>query len=368
MKQTTNRSKLINENTGTDILAKMLSDVGITVVYKKVRTAYCDLENKVVIIPFWDVSKLTSIALRAHEVGHMLYSPLSDFHAVTTLEHHLVKQAGIKHQKMIKKYVNVLEDVRIERLISMKYRGLSRILAAAHTEMFHSGFYKGHEEKEELINVEGVKTIIDKILILSRLGTQQTGVQFTPEDMEWYELARTTETFTDVVALAIRIYMLEEHSQQNSDFDGLLEMIGKVSKELLKQIKEDVARQMKKEKKERAEKEKNMTQAEKEEAEPFEDDEIVKIDGESEEGEESGESDNESDSESNESENRSEEASSGKSKSMEHGSNLEELYDAAKENHAVQDGKSGSITVQSVARAHEYFSTISKKLNEKIFF
>ena len=89
-------------------LVKLLAEEDDTVCYQSVPTASFNLETREITLPIWknkseDVMDMMSL----HEVGHALYTPMD-----------LMKNGkdkGVEHS-----FVNVLEDVRIEKMIQDK--------------------------------------------------------------------------------------------------------------------------------------------------------------------------------------------------------------------------------------------------------
>ena len=90
-------------------LAKLLATENITVQFAAVETASFDVKNRVLLIPTYkDMSSQCLDLFVGHEVGHALWTPADGI-----LEH--VKD------KNFHTFMNVVEDVRIERKIQAKY-------------------------------------------------------------------------------------------------------------------------------------------------------------------------------------------------------------------------------------------------------
>ena len=97
------------------ILAKLLATENITVEHKKISTAYFDTKNRVMALPIWkQMSPELYDLLLGHETGHALYTPNEGWH----------DNLKDKTKKGYKTYLNVIEDVRIERAIQEKFPGL----------------------------------------------------------------------------------------------------------------------------------------------------------------------------------------------------------------------------------------------------
>lgn len=83
----------------------------ITVVHKKIPTAYFDVKNRVLACPIFkdDMSSELYDLFMGHEVGHALNTPLEGLHST------------MKENRTLKGYLNVVEDVRIETAIKNKF-------------------------------------------------------------------------------------------------------------------------------------------------------------------------------------------------------------------------------------------------------
>ena len=93
-------------------LAKLLATEDLIVESKKVKTAQFNVQSRVLTLPQWDkASENVYDSLVAHEVGHALYTPNEDWR----------EKVQVPQQ-----FVNVTEDVRIEKLMKRRYGGLSK--------------------------------------------------------------------------------------------------------------------------------------------------------------------------------------------------------------------------------------------------
>ena len=135
-----------------DTLAKLMATENITVIHKKVPTAYFDVKSRILCIPMLkeDMSQSLNDLFAGHEVGHALYTPVDGWHDS------ICEKGGL-----FKGYLNVIEDCRIEEKVKNKYPGLRR------------SFYKGYEElaTDDFFGIKGK----DQLLILRSLY-KKTGV------------------------------------------------------------------------------------------------------------------------------------------------------------------------------------------------
>ena len=169
-------------------LAKLLATENITVEHRKVSTACFDVDKRLLILPIWKTaSSAVYDLLVGHEVGHALYTPAEDFGNTP------------------KDFVNVLEDVRIEKMIKVTYPGLRK------------SFYEGYNElwDQDFFGVKGED--INNISFIDRINLYYKGkrtIEFSLEEEIYVRRAEQTKTFKDVVELAKELYEYCEKKQE----------------------------------------------------------------------------------------------------------------------------------------------------------
>jgi hypothetical protein len=183
-------------------LAKLLATENITVQFAAVETASFDVKNRVLLIPTYkDMSSECLDLFVGHEVGHALWTPCDGI-----LEH--VKD------KDFHTFMNVVEDVRIERKIQAKYPGLKKQFFSAYGQLNDGDFFgvKNMDTKDMLF--------IDRLNLKAKLGVRFEGM-FNEVEQDFYTRSQTTETFEEVIALAKEIYEYckqeQEEKQQGQD-------------------------------------------------------------------------------------------------------------------------------------------------------
>jgi hypothetical protein len=168
----------------TDLIAKLLANEDITVVHANAETASFDIINRVLTLPTWKDSSADLIGmLVGHEVGHALY---------TTQEY---MDHEFKDSYAFKTYLNVLEDVRIEKFMKRRYPGIRKTFLAGYKELNDRDFFE--VKSRDLNDI----LLIDKINLYFKAG-YDCGVSFSKKEKQFVDRAEKTETIPDVIQLA----------------------------------------------------------------------------------------------------------------------------------------------------------------------
>jgi len=168
-------------------LAKLLATENLNVEHRQVPTAYFELDSRTLCLPIWkNVSGTVYDLLVGHEVGHALYTPV---------------EYGAVSQAIPQDILNVLEDVRVEKLMKRRYPGLSKSFYYGYNEMNDMDFF---EIKDKDL---GKMSLIDRINMHYKVGVvgNRTIVHFERDEMEWVNRAGETETWDDLVDLAFAL-------------------------------------------------------------------------------------------------------------------------------------------------------------------
>jgi len=162
------------------VLARLLANENISVVRGNFSTASFDTVNRVMRLPTWkDLSKDAYDLLVGHEVGHALFTPG---------EAHKLRVEGIPFP-----YINIIEDIRIEKMILRKYPGLV------------SNFKRGYNYLTFDRDLFGVKNAdLSTLKFMDRLNIQSKvrdliNIEFSEEEKYYFDLAMRVETFDDVI-------------------------------------------------------------------------------------------------------------------------------------------------------------------------
>ena len=177
-------------------LARLLATENLVVEHRSVPTAQFDVERRVLTLPNWDrASSIVYDMLVGHEVGHALFTPNEDW----TLK-----------VQVPQSYVNVVEDVRIEKLMKRKYPGLRKSFAGGYAELNALDFFEIQDE--DLTEF----ALIDRINLHYKVGAAAL-IPFTEEEKVFVTRAANTETFDEVLSLAKDIRSFVEAQQQEQE-------------------------------------------------------------------------------------------------------------------------------------------------------
>ena len=177
-------------------LAKLLAEEDIHVVHRNQSTAMFDVKNRELSLPIWkEMSKNIQDLMTLHEVGHALWTPLEQLEKA-------------RNENIEFSFVNVLEDVRIEKLVQKKYPGSVRIFNKGYKELIAQNFF------------ETVGQDISKYNLIDRINLHfkhHVDVPFSKEEKVWVQKANQTKTPDEVLDLAKELY---EYIAENEESQG----------------------------------------------------------------------------------------------------------------------------------------------------
>jgi hypothetical protein len=174
-------------------LAKLLATEDLVVEHKKVETACFNVHTRVLTLPMWEKASGTVYDLLVgHEVGHALYTPDEDW---------------LQTHKVPPQFVNVVEDVRIEKLMKRRYAGLSKTFYRGYGELAEEDFFQIEGEDLETYN------LADKVNLYYKLGNF-VNVPFEDDEQEIVSMIGETETFADVLIAAEELYKFCKKKQE----------------------------------------------------------------------------------------------------------------------------------------------------------
>jgi len=169
-------------------LARLLATENLTVEHKKCETASFDVDTRVLSLPLWLVSNTVYDLLLGHEVGHALFTPCDAW--------------GETAGTIPKSYINITEDVRVEKLMKRKFPGLRKDFYNGYRELNDDDFFGISD-----VNVDKLK-LIDRINLHYKIGIVDATnpIPFTPEEQVFVDRAGAAETFNEALELARDVF------------------------------------------------------------------------------------------------------------------------------------------------------------------
>ena len=166
-------------------LAKLLATEDLIVEHKKVQTAEFNVGTRVLTLPLWDKASNTVYdMLVGHEVGHALFTPDRDWY---------------KEVKISPQFVNIVEDVRIEKLMKRKYAGLAKSFYHGYEELNDDDFFNIADEDLDSLN------LADRVNLYFKIGNF-VDIPFSTSEKEIVEIVDSCETFDDVLNASKVLY------------------------------------------------------------------------------------------------------------------------------------------------------------------
>ena len=174
-------------------LAKLLATEDLVVEHKNVETACFNVHTRVLTLPMWQqASGRVYDMLVSHEVGHALYTPDIDW---------------FKDRKIPPQFVNVVEDVRIEKLMKRRYAGISKTFYRGYQELAEEDFFQIADENLNTMN------LADKANLYFKIGNF-VDIEFGSQEGILINKIANTETFDDVLNAAEELYAYCKQQQE----------------------------------------------------------------------------------------------------------------------------------------------------------
>ena len=168
-------------------LAKLLATEDLIVEHRKVDTAQFNVQTRVLTLPNWErASNNVYDSLVAHEVGHALYTPDREW---------------FKEVKIPQSFVNIVEDVRIEKLMKRRYAGLAKTFYNGYNELNDNDFFEIENEDLDTFN------IADRVNLHYKVGAW-VDVPFSVSEKSIVGVIGDVETFDETLSAAEALYNL----------------------------------------------------------------------------------------------------------------------------------------------------------------
>lgn len=174
-------------------LARLLAAENIAVEHQNIKTPAFDVKNRVLILPIWkDVDEPLLDRLIGHESSHAVFTPQKEFLDLFD------KSKLDKDTQILKEFVNVVEDVRIEKLIIKKFPGLlPNFIKSCQTLM--SKDYFGVKGKDiNTLNPADRINLYFKVNVYDRL----MDIKFSPQEEYFLDKMSKITTWQETIDIA----------------------------------------------------------------------------------------------------------------------------------------------------------------------
>ena len=205
-------------NTSLSIFARALASENLSFSFdSKAATASFDVKNRHLVMPVWNVSETVQTMLVAHEISHALWTPYERSEQLLT-----AAEAEGYIPEVLQRIANIVEDVRIEKLMKDKYPGTRR------------DFFLGYKEIHDRDMFGFKKADLNKTNLLNRLNIHfKWGVPgfidlpLTDGERMIVDVIDGVETFDDVFKVAKSLYnhpevqeMVKKYQEQKAQDQG----------------------------------------------------------------------------------------------------------------------------------------------------
>ena len=200
------------------ILARLLASEDIDVQHQPVETASFDVENRVLVLPMWDsMSNELYDMLVGHEVAHALYTPSGAEALMSAIES---IDSNPRAWPIVKSYLNIVEDARIERLMQDRFPGLRRDFKRGYSQLMESGIFGDISSPADM-------GFADRINLHYKLG-RFISVPFSDDEQVFIDRIDVADSWEEVVDISRDLYELadfcddeENEQEEQSDVNGM---------------------------------------------------------------------------------------------------------------------------------------------------
>ena len=198
-----NTIQTIREN-----LARLLATENLTVQHSAAAiTASFDVTKRILTLPVWNhATPEVYDMLVAHEVGHAKHTPNDSIFMP------ICKRVCPEDPLAFFGYMNLIEDIRIDRMMKEEFAGLRRSYNIASKTLFDVDFFGIKEYKGDYSTL----SLGDRINLAAKLAPYgHIEVHFSPEEQILVDEAFSAKTFDEVVAVAEKLFVYDPSSTLN---------------------------------------------------------------------------------------------------------------------------------------------------------
>jgi len=184
-------------NNSLSIFARALATENLSFSFDPTaETASFDVKQRHLVMPVWKVSETVQTMLIAHEISHALWTPYEQSEAILDA----AEKQGY-NKTLLQRIANVVEDVRIEKLMKEKYPGTRRDFFLGYKEIVDTDLFGF--SKMDIPNA----ALINRLNLHFKWGVQGfLDVPFSADEQQFVDMIDSVETFPEVYDVAKRLY------------------------------------------------------------------------------------------------------------------------------------------------------------------
>lgn len=193
-------------------LKVITSNHKIDITYADVPTAYMNIETGNITLPKYVMNdRDIYITMGSHEVSHVLHTPRDFYDKHNKSQSGNIMIGSVELTPLFFFCINIVEDIRIEKIIRRKYPGFVEIYNRASKKIL-DGLFEVTEEKWNKL------TIADKINIKAKC-TNHLQFELTPYEDGVLKYMKKADTFNDVLVKAAYLYKLIMDEKENNSVE-----------------------------------------------------------------------------------------------------------------------------------------------------
>ena len=193
-------------------LKVITSNHKIDINYADVPTAYMNIETGNITLPKYVMNdRDIYITMGSHEVSHVLHTPRDFYDKHNKSQSGNIMIGSVELTPLFFFCINIVEDIRIEKIIRRKYPGFVEIYNRASKKIL-DGLFEVTEEKWNKL------TIADKINIKAKC-TNHLQFELTPYEDGVLKYMKKADTFNDVLVKSAYLYKLIMDEKENNSVE-----------------------------------------------------------------------------------------------------------------------------------------------------
>lgn len=206
----------------SSLFAKLLAEENLTVrIDPFMKTAAFNTEERTLLLPMLkDMHEDAWLLFIAHEVAHAKYTPADWRHHPTVAS--LMQQYGVDRVHSV---LNILEDIRIERLIRQRYQGLTGTFVRGYRHLLSQNFFKFPlhpvTQQPDVQQRWAQYGPLDRLNLYAKVGgILHLSLVSQPQVAWWYARATACETFPQIVTLLTEVLASLQKQSEMQPRDG----------------------------------------------------------------------------------------------------------------------------------------------------